>query len=903
MIRCSACGTMNEDGRRTCVRCGAPLPGTEIKCPRCGALNPVGNTFCDRCHARLISEPEALSQEPPSPAEDQPAIRGLSLPSRSGEEPSSSEDGTALPDWLRELSEESEELFEAEEETVPPPDEPVIEQEALPEWLRGETLGELSDSKQPSELEESLDWLSGAFEETPALGESIPEDVASAAEEEMLAEETLPDWLSSAFEEVATSGEGDSEEGAVLAAEEEQPVEEALPDWLRATFEEVSAFEESVPAEAAPADEDTLPDWLSGASEEFEGTMPEEQVSSTEGALPEWLQEIGAANISSVDSTSGPTLSDDETPSVPLESVSDGSDAETLDWLAGLGETASAPEPEAASLETASPEAAPSAEQRPARPTLDETGPPEEIFPVAAGPTVFSEAEAPDWLADLEKVEPSEPEVTPVETPAPQESTPEPATHEPPEVEPLTEEDLPDWVKALAESEETAPSLPPSVEEPEVAVPQESTPVFTMEGLAEEGFATPSEGVEALPEWLQELGEPRSAQETTTGEAPPTAQLPSWLESVMPPGVATEYARAGGTVFVSEEGGDLFQAEMPPWLEELRDEEEGPRTEPAASLGPSELEGPLEGLRGTLPSLSLVDAPSEPSLSMSRLQISEAAVAQAQLWQQLLERPRGSKQTVAHAVTSRSRTDRGLKVIVALVLILSILVGGTWVPEVMAPLPAHRVPPGVAALAQAVTALQPGDTVIVATDFDAAYADEMALMAHALLEELAQREIVVIHASTLPEGLGLGGALLREAGLGPNADRSYYLPGNANGIAEFLARPETGKAMHLFLLTSQPQRLRWWVEQRQATGGKIPMSVLLSASAAPVSQPYLQASTVTGWMVGGTQLPDLYQALSGTGRQVHVPRVYALHVTQWAAAVLLILGTLYATVSRRKGAG
>lgn len=867
MIRCSVCGTMNEDGRRTCVRCGASLPGTEIKCPRCGALNPVGNTFCDRCHARLIPEPEVLSQRPPSSAKDQPAIRGLSLPSRSGEDSSISEDGMALPDWLRELSEESEELFEAEEETVPPPDEPVIEQEALPEWLRGETLGELSNSEKSSEPEESLDWLSGAFEE------------------------------------VATSGEGDSEEGAVLAAEEERPVEEALPDWLSATFEEVSASEESVPAEAAPAEEETLPDWLSGASEEVEGTMPEERVSSTEGALPEWLQEIGATNISSVDSTSGSTLSDEETPPVPLEPVSDGSEAETLDWLAELGETASVPEPEAASLETASPEAAPSAEQRMSKPTPDEEGSPEEISPVAAGPTVFSEAEAPDWLADLEKVKPSEPEVTSVETPALQESTSEPAGPEMSEVEPLAEEDLPDWVKALAENEETATSLPPSAEEPEVAVPQESTPVFTIENLADEGFVTLSEEAEALPEWLQELGEPRPGQETTTGETPPTAQLPSWLEAIMPPDVATEYAQAGGTVFVSEEGGDLFQAEMPPWLEELRDEVGVPQTEPAAPLGPSELEGPLEGLRGTLPSLSLVDAPSEPSLSMSRLEISEAAIAQAQLWQRLLERPRSSRQTVAHALTLRPRSDRGLKLIVALILILSVLVGVTWVPEVTAPPSTYRMPPGVAALAQAVTTLQPGDTVIMATDFDAAYADEMALMAHALLEQLAQREIVVIHASTLPEGLGLGVALLREAGLGPNADRSYYLPGNANGIAEFLARPEVGKAAHLFLLTSQPQRLRWWVEQRQATGGKIPMSVLLSASAAPVSQPYLQASTVTGWMVGVTQLPGLYQALSGAGRQVHVPRVYALHVTQWAAAVLLILGTLYATVSRRKGAG
>lgn len=804
MIRCSACGTINESGRHTCAHCGAPLPGTEIKCPHCGALNPVGNTFCDQCNARLIPEPEVLNLEAGPTAEDQPAIRGLSLPTRSTKTSSTPDEEEALPDWLRELSAETEGIFE-EEEAGPLSEEPVIEPDSLPEWLRGEALEGTPD-----------------LEEASQRGENAPEEL------EPTPEETLPDWLRSTFEETSAPTEESTLEEA------ESPPEEALPDWLRGTFEQTEEV----------------------SSEETVSPFSEE-------ALPDWLQEIEAES------------------SAPAEP---------------------APQPDLDAGQTY--EATPLV-------TSDE-----ETSPKPSGPVVFSESEVPEWLAEFDLAGETQPE-------APQ--PPESAALEPvtasdeestlPEPEPLTEEDLPEWLRALAGTEEAAaPSEPPSTtpveetvpsaDEPSAA-PEAPAPVFTLEELTDAEIELPTETSEELPEWLQELGSLEAQQETTTtGTAPPTGELPPWLEAMMPPDVATEYAQTGGEVFVTKEGEALFQAEVPPWLEDLRTGEAAAQPEPQAPLSPPEPEGPLEGLRGTLPGLTLVDAPSEPPLSMSRLEIPETVIAQAQLWQRLLERPRSSRQTVAHTLTPKPRVERGLKLAVALILILSVLVGITGVPEIVSPQPTRSIPPGVAALAQVVSALQPGDTVIIATDFDAAYADEMALMAHALLEQLAQRKIVVIQASTLPEGLGLGAALLREARLEPGADRPYYLPGNANGIAEFLARPDVGEASHLFLLTSQPQRLRWWVEQGQtAAGGKIPMSVLLTASAAPASQPYLQTNTVIGWMVGGTQLPDLYQALTGMGKPVHVPRVEALRVTQWAAAALLILGTFYATLSRRKGTG
>jgi uncharacterized membrane protein YvbJ len=49
-MRCHACGTENEEGRKFCGECGAPLATV---CAACGTHNSPGAKFCGECGATL----------------------------------------------------------------------------------------------------------------------------------------------------------------------------------------------------------------------------------------------------------------------------------------------------------------------------------------------------------------------------------------------------------------------------------------------------------------------------------------------------------------------------------------------------------------------------------------------------------------------------------------------------------------------------------------------------------------------------------------------------------------------------------------------------------------------------------------------------------------------------------
>ena len=53
-MRCSACGTDNEAGRKFCAECGAPL---RVTCTACGSANAPGAKFCGECGASLTPAP------------------------------------------------------------------------------------------------------------------------------------------------------------------------------------------------------------------------------------------------------------------------------------------------------------------------------------------------------------------------------------------------------------------------------------------------------------------------------------------------------------------------------------------------------------------------------------------------------------------------------------------------------------------------------------------------------------------------------------------------------------------------------------------------------------------------------------------------------------------------------
>ena len=419
-----------------------------------------------------------------------------------------------------------------------------------------------------------------------------------------------------------------------------------------------------------------------------------------------------------------------------------------------------------------------------------------------------------------------------------------------------------------------------------------------------------------VPEWLKDLG-PATEEGIPFGESYveedenlARAEVPGWLQDLRPPGTGPlpplPEARAVDGEPRSEIEG-LARAEIPDWVQKLRPE---PTAEGEVAVSrdflPAVLEdeGPLAGLLGVLPATMVVDMPLD-FAGASRPEIPEAVVAQAQLWQRLLEQPRSVERPVAQ---QRVRSGAGEPVsrLLVTVLLIAVTVFGLLAGEPQFSQALSN--PHIEALGTAIDALAPGDVVIVAVEYGPAEAGEMSTIAEALLEHLAEKQVQVIAVSTLPEGVGLAYGLLDKVGLSNAlpAERSSFLSGAANGVAMFLSEGEADGEL-LIVLSARAERLRWWIElnnvSRSVDGVSIdplPIGVGASASVAPMAAPYLASSNVKGWLAG---FPDVvaYREFRGVTDSYFNRRLDALLLSHWVALALLIFGLCYYLAAGKKG--
>jgi hypothetical protein len=72
-MRCTKCGTDNQETAKFCGECAAPLPH---RCPNCGYENPAKNKFCSECAKPLSMSATAVGLVPQRPSRDTgPAVR------------------------------------------------------------------------------------------------------------------------------------------------------------------------------------------------------------------------------------------------------------------------------------------------------------------------------------------------------------------------------------------------------------------------------------------------------------------------------------------------------------------------------------------------------------------------------------------------------------------------------------------------------------------------------------------------------------------------------------------------------------------------------------------------------------------------------------------------------------
>ncbi|MEJ5311741.1 MAG: zinc-ribbon domain-containing protein [Anaerolineae bacterium] len=696
------------------------------------------------------------------------------------------------------------------------------------------------------------DWLQGLYEE------QVEPQAAVSAEEpapEVAPQAGEPDWLLGIYEE-----EGEPQAGAPFAEPAaEAASEEATPDWLLGIYGEEETQPQAVSFTTEPeekAEETGMPDWLAGiySEEETEAqATPAAEAEKAAPGVPDWLAGIYSAEeaepLASVFTT------EPEEESAPETAVPD--------WLAGIITEGPLPvEPQA---------------------------PPE-------GAEAAPEMGVPDWIAGLEPV-----------APPPEEKRPSPFaassaifTAAAPEEAQAGPSAVPEWLKGVTPADQELAFKPAQP----VFVPGEGEP-----GELEEYEEPLREGGD-IPDWLKGLAPVAASQveeeatfyeRVAEDESLVRAEVPSWLQELRPPGTGPlpplpEVMVPGAEIPLPQEGG-LVRAEIPDWVQQLRPvpSAEGEAGEKRV-LEPAETEGPLAGLRGVLPPGAVIDMPADFQPAPPST-FPEAIISQAQLWQKLLEQPRSVQRPVAQFRARSGSGQLAMRLIVTTILlavtVLGLLGGG-------APLSQALSHPHIEQFSKTIDTLEAGDTVIVAAEYGPAEAGEMAAIAQAVMRHLADRNVHVMMVSTLPEGAGIVQSLLEPLALANRLPdgQAAYLPGSASGVAQFLAEPSEAKM--IVVLAGRSERLRWWVEQNNATQA-LPMLIGVNAVTTPLVMPYLETSAVGGWVAG---LPDVaaYQEFRGLSSNVLKSQLDALMLAHWAALVLLFFGLFYCLALGKKGA-
>jgi hypothetical protein len=393
--------------------------------------------------------------------------------------------------------------------------------------------------------------------------------------------------------------------------------------------------------------------------------------------------------------------------------------------------------------------------------------------------------------------------------------------------------------------------------------------------------------------------------EAATPEWPPEIKqaTPSIAEGVTPPFAVepdTSAAEAAG----------LARAEIPAWLEAMR-----PTAEVAKKTveeEPPETEGLLEGLRGLLTPLPMIDV-TRTGESASPAEINQAVLARAQLLQSLLTRPTEARQTKAHK-RAASMSELLPRVLIAVVLLVTI--GGTLLisqdPALDSQIPSLAQPDtsSIASMYVLIEGIAEEETVLVAFEYGPTNADELNSVAKAIMEHLIEQKANVSIATTQPEGLAVAEMLRSDINSqeqdasGQQLKFEYakespgYRPGDATGVAQILASTSTRPAL-IIVLAAQPGSLRWWIEQTQAHYGDAapPIAAGVSAALEIAASPYLDANAgqLEG-IVSGLGGATAYETQRGTVGQT-TRQLDALIVGHLVIVVSMLAGAVFYAVS------
>jgi hypothetical protein len=355
----------------------------------------------------------------------------------------------------------------------------------------------------------------------------------------------------------------------------------------------------------------------------------------------------------------------------------------------------------------------------------------------------------------------------------------------------------------------------------------------------------------------------------------------------------------------------LAPAQLPSWLQALTPKDRPPAGAPAEEE-PFESEGILAGLRGVLPVATVATQTLGAGVSI-RPQVEPNDLALAGTLQELIARgaaPAIRREGESRAQKLWSNTQRFLVfLIIAVIAIIPLIYSLGWVS-------APSLPEAGNAMYDKLQELKPGAPVLVAFDYEPTQSPEMDTQACVVMRHLFARKAHVEVVSLYPAGPAAAQAVIDQlsrpmsdtrslCGTVPitgDVDRRGYVPGQATGVASIV---DTTPVSTVIELAATPDTLRWWAEQLAPHRNDVQLFAGVSASAEPMSRPYVESQQVKG-IIAGVPGAIAYQFRldpsskdDQTKRQILLAPLESIALANTALVVVMLLGGLIQLLSGR----
>jgi hypothetical protein len=427
---------------------------------------------------------------------------------------------------------------------------------------------------------------------------------------------------------------------------------------------------------------------------------------------------------------------------------------------------------------------------------------------------------------------------------------------------------------------------PDEVENPIPEMLRNSIPQIDAEAFSED--VLPSEA-----QMLEMQDEPR--------ERIPSKDIPKWLTSIL--GENEEEAAPLSAVAASQQsttepepetqtGQELVEpAAIPGWVQAMRpidrigEPSEGDRLPMATG------EGPLAGIRGILPGEGMMTSYTRVDGMSPGVRDRAKTAEHVALFNEMLATER---QEVKVAGVQRGKTIGTVRWLMMVLLIFFMLVPilqGSAAESLPGSIPRESI-----ALFKSITGLPADSKVLVAIDYEPAYAGELQAAASSVMNHLMVKQSNLYIISTTPTGPMLAGQLMDEIGQYPQAFQQPYVSGERYHIIGYLPGGEAGiQALNssltavlpltigleqtrdlnglggpapistfdaVLVIADQPETVRNWIEQINQTDGKPAIWAVVNAQAAPLLRPYVRSGQLEGLSAGeygGTIYERIFQ--------------------------------------------